>query len=139
MYAAGAAHPLKEPCQGVMRLLDREPSAFVTDAEVLQEIVHRYRSVGRWEQGHRVLVRFAEAIENRIDPVYPGDVMRAADLADAYPALSARDLLHAAVMHRLGTDRIVSTDTSFDAIHGIQRLDPALVSDWQDIVLSPDT
>jgi predicted nucleic acid-binding protein len=44
--------------------------------------------------------------------------------------LSARDLLHAAVMQRVGTERIVSADRRFDVIAWLQRLDPATVATW---------
>lgn len=131
MYAAGRPHPLKAPCQHVMRALDRQPEAFVTDAEVLQEIIHRYLAVRRWEQGRRVFRSFAVAMAGRIESVLPSDVEGAAALADNYPTqLDARDLLHAAVMNRLGARRIVSTDAAFDRIQGIERLNPALVDEW---------
>lgn len=44
-----------------------------------------------------------------------------------FPELSARDLLHVAVMLRVGSERIVKADKSFDRLagEGIERLDPA--------------
>ena len=48
----------------------------------------------------------------------------------------ARDLVHAAVMRRLDADRIVSTDTDFDRLPDMVRLDPADVGDWGDSVLA---
>ena len=44
-YAAGRPHPLKEPCQQIVALAARHPRAFVTDAEVLQELLHRYVAI----------------------------------------------------------------------------------------------
>ena len=52
-------------------------------------------------------------------------VSLAAELADRHPGISARDLVHVAVMQRLGINRIISADTDFDRLEGIDRLDPA--------------
>jgi len=41
-------HPLKEPCKQVLHLAARYPGAFFTDAEVLQEMLHRYLALKRW-------------------------------------------------------------------------------------------
>ena len=51
MYAAGQPHPLKQPCLDVLALVALYPDAFCTDAEVFQEILHRYRAQGRWQDG----------------------------------------------------------------------------------------
>ena len=54
MYAAGSDHPLREPCrQALTKAVDQEVS-LVTDAEVLQEILHRYFSIGRPETAQTV-------------------------------------------------------------------------------------
>jgi predicted nucleic acid-binding protein len=45
--------------------------------------------------------------------------------------LSARDLLHAAVMTRIGADQIVSADRGFDRLPDLTRLDPAELVDWR--------
>ena len=74
---------------------------------------------------------FAEAMSGRIEPVYGEDVTRAAGLADRHPGVSARDLVHKAVMQRLGAERIISADTDFDRLEGTDRLDPVRVDQWQ--------
>ncbi len=60
----------------------------------------------------------------------------AAELADQHSTVSARDLVHAAVMQRLGAVRIISSDTDFDRIPGVVRLDPADVGEWSSSVLN---
>ena len=50
-YAASRAHPLKGPCIQVLLLAAEHPQAFVTDAEVLQELLHRYLALRLWTQG----------------------------------------------------------------------------------------
>ena len=72
---------------------------------------------------------------DRIEPFSVEDVQVAAALADQYPGLSARDLLHAAVMRRLGVERIISADRDFDRLPGIIRLDPSAVDEWENSVL----
>ena len=75
-------------------------------------------------------------MQDRIEPVYEEDIHLAARLADRHPGISARDLVHAAVMQRLGADRIVSTDSDFDFLPNITRLNPADVGKWADSVLT---
>jgi predicted nucleic acid-binding protein len=125
IYASGRPHPLKEPCQEIILFVGAQPRQFVTDVEVFQEILHRHLSSGRWAEGQFAFARFFRLMSGRIEPVYGEDVAAAADLADRYPAVQARDLLHAAVMQRLGVDAIVSADRGFDAIEGIMRFDPS--------------
>ena len=45
-------------------------SLFVTDSEVLQEMMHRYLASGRWTLGREVVRAFAEAMRGRIEPVH---------------------------------------------------------------------
>lgn len=133
MYAAGSAHPLKNPSAEILSHVADRPDVFFTSAEVLQEILHRYLSLGRFEEGGRLLSRTATLLRGRVEPIYGEDVESAADMADKYaPELSARDLLHAAVMLRVGAERIVSADSDFDVLsaEGIIRLDPADVESW---------
>ena len=50
--------------------------------------------------------------------------------------VSARDLVHAAVMRRLGANRIVSVDADFDRLPDVTRLDPADLDLWADSILA---
>jgi uncharacterized protein len=139
-YAAGRDHPLKEACKEVLRLAARHPRSFFTNAEVLQEMLHRYLALRRWPEGKRVVLDFAALMAGSIDPVTTEDVVWACDLADRYAArsgarLAARDLLHAAVMLRAEGDaaKIVSADGDFYELtaEGIERLDPADIDVWR--------
>ena len=136
IYAAGRGSPYKAPCARVLMMAAEQPQSFVTDAEVLQELVHRYVASGRWALGRQVLHGFAEVMHDRIEPVYEEDVHLAARLADSPPRISARDLVHAAVMQRLGADQIVSTDTDFDRLPDVVRLEPADIGQWGDSIFA---
>jgi predicted nucleic acid-binding protein len=138
IYAAGKEHPNKEPCARILMMAAEDPLSFVTDAEVLQELLHRYLALRRWALGRDVVKAFAEVMYDRIEPVYADDIAEAARLADRYQSASARDLVHAAVMNRLGVGRIVSSDTDFDRLPGITRLDPSKVAEWEPSVMGDE-
>ena len=130
IYAAGREHRYKEPCARILMIVERHPLEFVTSVEVLQELVHYYLASRRWEIGREVLRTFSEIMHDRVEPIYEDDILLAARLADHHPQVSARDLVHAAVMQRLGADRVISADTDFDKLPGITRLDPSDVEVW---------
>ncbi len=124
IYAAGTAHPLKDPALRILRLAAQRPESFLTSAEVLQELIHYYSARNRWQLGYQVLHRFAAVMSGRIESVHPEDALRAAEMVGQQAGVSARDCFHAAVMQRVGTDRIVSADQNLDRIPWLQRLDP---------------
>ena len=132
IYAAGRPHRLKEPSAQVLMLVAERPEAFLTDAEVLEELLHRYLALRLWPQAREVFHHFAALMRERVEPVHAVDVEQAALLADQYPDLGARDLLHAAVMSRLGVRHIVSADAGFDRLPEVERLDPTEVGAWRD-------
>jgi uncharacterized protein len=121
MYLVGAAHPHKLDAQ---RLLEGAASAgesLLTDAEVLQEICHRYAAIGRRD----AIQPAFDALLGIVDDVLPIDVQvaqSAKDILLRYEALSARDAIHLAVMSRHGIERIMSFDRGFDAHPGIERV-----------------
>ena len=69
-------------------------------------------------------------LEGRIEPVDAEDILEAARLADDYPGVSSRDLVHTATAWRIGVSRIVSTDAHFDILPGVERLAPERVGEW---------
>jgi predicted nucleic acid-binding protein len=111
-------------------LAAEHPGRFVTDAEVLQEILHRNLSIGRREDGRSLVRQFANLMRGRIEPVLGGDVEYAALLSRELQELTARDLLHASVASRLRVDHLVTADRGFDKVASIVRLDPGDVGSW---------
>jgi predicted nucleic acid-binding protein len=74
----------------------RNGKRLVTSAEVLQELLHVYLPVGRIE----TLDAAIDLATNGVDQVIPISdkmVIQARHLADKYPGLTARDLLHLSV------------------------------------------
>jgi predicted nucleic acid-binding protein len=128
VYAAGAPHPLRQPCRQIIQHVSRSRGSYVTSVEVLQELLHRYRAIRRWDgAGEKVFAEFMDVMALQIEPVYAEDAQAAARLASRYRVLQTRDLFHVAVMQRLGLTEIISTDCGFDAIAEVTRIDPA---DW---------
>ncbi|MBK9167711.1 MAG: type II toxin-antitoxin system VapC family toxin [Bryobacterales bacterium] len=121
MYAAGAAHPNKAPA---VAFLDRVANNQVTatvDAEVLQEILHRYRALNRWADGQLVF-DFARRLFPEVLSI-TGEVMdRARVILETDPTLTARDAVHAAVVAVYKLERICSFDRDFDRIAGCNRI-----------------
>ncbi len=131
IYAAGRDHPHKAPCVQILSMVAHNPEAFITNAEVLQELLRRYLATDRWTLGREVVTSFAELMAGRIESVYPRDVLRAAEMANEHQGVSARGLVHAAVMRRLQIAQIISADRDFDRVPGIERRDPLRLDEWQ--------
>lgn len=123
MYAAGADHPCKAPSGRFLRRVAEGEVEGAVDAEVLQEILHRYRALRRWESGRQVfdLARTAVPL---VLPITAAVVDEARRILDRHPELMARDALHAAVARRDTGGAICSFDRDFDGIDGIRRTEP---------------
>lgn len=121
MYLIGAPHVHKTDAQRLLEKYVSERRRLVTDAEVLQEILHRYTAIDR---RHDIQLAF-DALLNVVDDVFPVDravAERAKQIVLGYRRLSARDALHVAVMQQHGIGQILSFDSGFDGIPGITRL-----------------
>lgn len=121
MYLVGSSSSYKSDSRRLLEELIADNSRLVTDAEVLQEILHRYRAIDRSEAIQPAL----DAVLNVVDEVFPidrADVELARDILLARWGLSARDAVHVAVMRRQGIERILSFDEGFDEVPGITRI-----------------
>ena len=123
MYAAGAEHPYRRPCQLLLSRIGERAFAAVTDAEVHQELLHRYRSGGDPGLAGRVSAIF-ESIVPDVLSVDLRNIATARRLALKYTRLPARDLIHLAVMLDNGVQSIVTADQHFDGLDEVTRLDP---------------
>lgn len=121
MYLVGASHPNKEAARTALERAIGDGTRLVTDAEVLQEILHRYVAIDRRDAIGPCL----DAILGVVDEVLPiesADVLAAQRLVERVPGLSARDAIHVAVMRRHGIDDVLTFDRGFDAIPGVRRM-----------------
>jgi predicted nucleic acid-binding protein len=121
MYSAGAEHENKGPSiEFLHRVADGEIAATV-DAEVLQEIIHRYRALRRWPERQKVY-ELARSLFPDVLPITAGVMDCAKQLVDEHPAISARDAIHAAVVSVYKLEGIYSFDSDFDRIRGCRRI-----------------
>jgi predicted nucleic acid-binding protein len=121
MYLIGGVHPHKIDAQRTLERLVSERTRLVTDAEVLQEILHRYVAIDRRD----AIQPAFDLLLNVVDEVLEVDLSaaeRAKDIVMGHRRLSARDALHIAVMEQHRIERILSFDSSFDGFPGITRL-----------------
>jgi predicted nucleic acid-binding protein len=122
MYLIGAAHPHKRDAESLLRTAISAGSRLVTDAEVFQEILHRYSAIHRLE----AVTPAFEVLLKVVDEVFSvtlADSQRARELLLAGAAgLSARDALHIAIMERERVTQIMTFDTGFDKAGQVERL-----------------
>ena len=121
MYLVGAPHPHKTDAKRWLEELVSGQERLVTDAEVLQEILHRYVAI---ERPDAIQPAF-DALLGVVDEVFAVDqaaVERAKGIVLGQKELSARDAVHLAMMQIRGIRKILSFDRGFDGLPGIARL-----------------
>lgn len=121
MYLIGAAHPHKSEAQVILERLIAAGQRLVTDAEVLQEILHRYTAIDRRDAIGPALQVTLEMVDDVIS-IEKADVLRAAEITLNPALMSARDAVHIAVMERHGIRSILSFDGDFDRWQGLRRI-----------------
>ncbi len=123
MYASGVAHPHRAASVAFIEKVAEGNVKAAINAELLQEILHRYRSLDRWEEGRLVY----DGVRMLFEHVLPitGDVVDLARrMLDEYPWLGARDAVHAAAVEVYELEGLCSFDRVFDRIHGLRRVEP---------------
>lgn len=121
MYLVGAARPHKIDAQRLLESALAAGERLVTDAEVLQELCHRYVAIGRRDAIQPAFDATLQIVDEVLS-IERRDAEAAKDIVLRYAALSARDALHVAVMRHHRIERIMSFDRGFDAVPGIERL-----------------
>lgn len=121
MYLIGAPHPHKAEAQVILERLIAAGERLVTDAEVLQEILHRYTAIERRDAIGPAL-KVTLDIVDEVLPIGKADVLRAGEIAQNRALISARDAVHIAVMEHHGLRSILSFDGDFDRWPGLQRI-----------------
>ena len=121
MYLVGAPHPHKADARQLLEKLISQQERLVTDAEVLQEILHRYVAINRRD----AIQPAFDALLGIADEVFLVDqasVERAKEIVLGHPRVSTRDALHLAIMERHEVESIFTFDTGFDGFPGITRV-----------------
>ena len=121
MYLVGAPHPHKDGAKRWLDELAKGQERLVTDAEVLQEILHRYAAIRRPD----AIQPAFDALLGVVDEVFAVNqaaVERAKEILLGHKDLSARDAIHLAILQIHGVRRLLSFDRGFDDFPGITRL-----------------
>ncbi len=121
MYLIGAAHPNKVDAQRLLEQCISRREKLVTDAEVFQEILHRYVAIKR-RDAIQPAFDVLNGIVDEVFPVEKRDLERAKEIVLGSERVSARDAIHVAIAerHRIGT--ILSFDRGFDQHPGLNRI-----------------
>lgn len=121
MYLLGGAHPHKSEAQVLLARFSTEGERLVTDAEVLQEILHRYTAIDRRDAIGPAFQVLLEVVDE-VFGIEKADAVRAGEIVQHNARLPARDAIHVAVMERRGIRSIFSFDSDFDRWPGLKRL-----------------
>ncbi len=121
MYVVGEAHPLKTESQILLERLVAARQRLVIDAEILQEILHRFTSIRRRDAIGPAFHVILDIVDE-VFAVEKEDVLRAGEIVQGPAQMSARDAVHIAVMERHGIQQILSFDSDFDRWPGLKRI-----------------
>lgn len=125
MYAAGKAHRYKKPCIGFLEQIAKAPAAnqHCINTEVLQEILHRYKSIGIPQIGFELF----DLILNLgllVHPIELSDLKLARKIMREYTGISTRDAVHLGMMLRRDIKTVVTYDRDFSSYQGIVSIAP---------------
>ncbi|MCB0317155.1 MAG: type II toxin-antitoxin system VapC family toxin [Bdellovibrionales bacterium] len=124
MYAAGKSSKQRRSCQEFLRhVCTAKPGTYFTNTEVLQEILHRYRSLNLPEVGVEIFDSLIK-LDIKVLPVELKSMLNARILIEQYTKLSTRDAVHAGVMQEHQVESIVTYNKGFNYVPWIEVLDP---------------
>lgn len=123
VYAVGADHPLRPPCQQLVRAIADAEIVATTTIEVIQEFTHvRARRRGRKDA--------ADTARDYIELLSPLLIVEELDLREGLrlfgesPDIGAFDAVLAAAAHAAGAEALISADTGFAAIPNPRHVVP---------------
>lgn len=121
MYLVGASHPHKTDAQILLERMIAAGERLVSDAEVLQEVLHRYTAIGKRDAIEPALRVLLDVLDE-VFAIEKADVLRATQIVSGRGEFSPRDAVHIAVMERKGVATLLSFDADFDRWPGLKRL-----------------
>lgn len=125
MYAAGREHKYKISCSWIVTEIESRNINAVTDTEIPQEILHRYSMIGLPDKAIELSKKLYDLVPEML-PVNRQDINKAIKLYEKYytKGVRSRDVIHTAVMENNKIAQLISTDTHFDLIESVTRIDP---------------
>lgn len=123
LYARGSDHPYREPCRRLLDAVARGQLRLDASTELIQEFLHVLlrrgipRDQALEEAGEVRRLCRVTAFDNQV-------LTTAIAMIRKYPALGARDTVHAATAVVGGISKILSADQVFDGLDEVERVDP---------------
>ena len=122
LYAVGEESLFRQPCRHLLQHVAKGDVAGETSILTVQEVVHhrqRRGDIAPASHGRHVL-----AICSTTHSLDHSVVLAALALMDDHATLGTGDAIHAATALAHGIGAVVSADSDFDGIAGIERIDP---------------
>jgi predicted nucleic acid-binding protein len=121
MYLVGAPHPHKTDARRLLERAIADGARLVTDAEVLQEILHRYVAIARRDAIQPAFDALL-AVVDEVFPIGERDAQRARHIVLGSARVSARDAIHLAVMEHHEIEQVLSFDRGSGGLPDVARL-----------------
>ena len=125
VYALGDPHPLKAPCRRFLDAVDARQVQATTTIEAIQEFVHIW---ARRRSRHDA-VSFAHDHARLFSPLLSpsmSDLLDGLWLFARNPKLGSFDCILAATAMSNNVEALVSADTGFSGVHGLNHVNPAV-------------
>jgi hypothetical protein len=122
IYAVGDVSPHREACRRILSAVVDGQLLGETSAYTVQEVARQRHRRGDENPTRRA--REVASICSVLHQVDRGIVVRALDAVDLHAGLEVSDAIHVATALTHGIRALVSADADFDAIDGIERVDP---------------
>ena len=123
VYAVGADHPLREPCQLLIRATADGMILATTTIEVIQEFTH-VRARRRDRKDAAALSRDYIELLSPLLIVEETDLREGLRLFEEGTGFGSFDAVLAAAAHAAGAEALVSADTGFAGIAAIRHVVP---------------
>jgi hypothetical protein len=123
VYAVGADHPLREPCQSLIRTIADGTILATTTVEVIQEFTH-VRARRRDRKDAAGLARDYIELLSPLLIVEETDLREGLRLYEEGTGFGAFDAILAAAAHAAGADALVSADSGFAGIAALHHVVP---------------
>jgi len=122
LYAIGGESPYRESCRALIDAIRRRRIRGETSVTTLEEVVHHRR-----RRGDATAIARGREVARICSKVHPLDralSLSALAVAERHPALGIGDAIHVATALAHGLQAVVSADRDFDAVQGVERIDP---------------
>lgn len=123
LYAADPSSEFHNASRRLLELAAEGKIAAVTSTETFQEVIYVGQREKRLESVLRIFDQALQLVDVVLD-IGRAELTQFRTLAEKYPNLEGRDLLHTAACITSGILQIVSYDADFDQVREVQRITP---------------